>query len=522
MSQCQFIIITGSTNPYTESLIQLLTQTYPNVQFGHIREKILILHPLGEGILLQQPARQLPSSVYHYLLILNSSIDTRWLTPILFNLTTSYSVVIAGPEEARWTKLISGAKYTIRLTGDGSWSPCQVIDKKYRIRSVTLPIRVLILHATPIKDSVFDQLVDLSESSYPIEYYSLAPSSELPPRVLSFGRWNDREEFQKQCTVSGIDFAIHLEKVNDFFPWPLSWIQELGIPLLIGSANSDGIWSEYQSTYPLSPANPGKQLLELQQYYASGILSTAVVSKLDSNFDRILGFTEYKGIKTHKFGYHLLHPEKTLDTELSALSWVIPRWMKKYYPKDSRKRIVIDRSSGSIDAAVSSSASGERGVDDAVFSAGLALLIASDFTANDLIYSNLDNKYKRHNLLYNGNKAIEEGPYPTTDSVALVIFDKLDDKLREIIRRNQPLLMTSENQVLEEYRFYKDGPVHFGTPSDAVPADFDWQHYLKSHSDLAAVFKTKEQAVNHWKTYGHKEGRIYRKEGNTTMTYLTE
>ena len=48
----------------------------------------------------------------------------------------------------------------------------------------------------------------------------------------------------------------------------------------------------------------------------------------------------------------------------------------------------------------------------------------------------------------------------------------------------------------------------------SIPSDFDWVSYLINNIDVANRSCTKEYALIHWKTYGHKENRSYERKIN--------
>lgn len=48
--------------------------------------------------------------------------------------------------------------------------------------------------------------------------------------------------------------------------------------------------------------------------------------------------------------------------------------------------------------------------------------------------------------------------------------------------------------------------------SDDIPDDFDWKTYVENYEDLRkAGIVTKEKAIEHWRTFGIKEKRTYKK-----------
>jgi tetratricopeptide (TPR) repeat protein len=62
-----------------------------------------------------------------------------------------------------------------------------------------------------------------------------------------------------------------------------------------------------------------------------------------------------------------------------------------------------------------------------------------------------------------------------------------------------------EGRIASESQFYA---AHGSLTSD-LPSDFDWQHYLDLHLDLATNIKSKWKAIGHYLTIGKKEKRIY-------------
>jgi hypothetical protein len=52
--------------------------------------------------------------------------------------------------------------------------------------------------------------------------------------------------------------------------------------------------------------------------------------------------------------------------------------------------------------------------------------------------------------------------------------------------------------------------------TEQIPKDFDWREYISLYPDLRHM-KTKEEAELHWKRYGIKEGRVYKKSQIITI-----
>ena len=75
---------------------------------------------------------------------------------------------------------------------------------------------------------------------------------------------------------------------------------------------------------------------------------------------------------------------------------------------------------------------------------------------------------------------------------------------RDTVEEVLPEEVVEKLPVVEEY-------VYQSINEDNVD-QYDWEKYISSYGDLVAVgFNTKDQAVDHWNTYGIHEGRIFPK-----------